>query len=261
MALVMQLDRKYAQALTSGLTLALSVGVSAPALAWTPLAPVSESAINVLTADGKNCDRETGGGTSPSDIVGVTSIKSEIVSNYEGAAISSCLVYDNTTTQSTYGLVKYGSKDAGTNDLASKLWYRPVARNTDDVLEEGGALEYGKYTFNLDNTYSALGGKLKFLFLDTEGSWKTTGVTINDVFYAALTKQGSNDNIAELIVDMADIFTISLGSDTSGTGDGVNFQIFAEFNEPDETESIPEPSMLLGLVSLAGFMKSRRHDR
>lgn len=255
----MPLNFRYNHALVSALSLALGVCASAPALAWTSLAPTSEAAISVLTADGKDCQVETGG-IDPSSITGVTNITSEIFSNHEGDDISSCLIYDQTTTASTYGQLSLGPQDVGTNDFASEAWYRPIARNADNVFEEGGALEVGSFTFNLDDQYSSLGGKLKFRFLDTEGSWAQTGVTIGGTFYRALDAKGTNNNIAELILDMADVFTISVGQDTGGTGDGVNFQVFAQYNEPKEEVSVPEPSMLLGFVGIAGLLKSRRRS-
>lgn len=237
--------------LTAALTLALGVSISAPASAWTALAPDAAQSINVLTADNKPCTNDKFGSFIDSDeIVAVSSIKSEIVANAEGSDISSCL---------SYGKTAYGTnEDVGTNDLSGDKWYRPSARNSNGAFEEKGFLEVGTFTFDLEDKLSSRGGQLLFRFLDVEGSWAETGVTVAGQFHRLLNKSGGDDVIHEMILDMADVFTISVGKDTSGTGDGVNFQIFAKFNEPEDETSVPEPSMLLGMVAIAGLTKVRR---
>ncbi|MGD1900786.1 MAG: PEP-CTERM sorting domain-containing protein [Geitlerinemataceae cyanobacterium] len=273
----MQLTR---YALFSGLTLSLMGLVSAPASAWTELAPGSKKSIDVLTADGYACTSHTQFGSmiEAGEIPTVASIKSEIVANYEGEDVSSCLAYTKTFE---------GGIDAGTNDATGAYWYRPMARNlvvrdgeNVAVLEENGKLEVGSYTFDLEDDFSSRGGQLLFRFLDTESAWGQTGVTIGGVFYGtgnhtdgqylngdgevvgtfAQVYKGSkkDDNIFEMTLDLADTFNVSVGKDKRGTGDGVNFQIFAKYDEPEDTTSVPEPSMALGLVAVAGLIKSRR---
>jgi len=245
-------------AVASGFALSLAALSSAPANAWTSLSPGSdmELGINVLTDDDKACSYGDSSGINPDSIVGVASIKSELVNNHEGGDTTSCLSFDKTTTDTHHGATSLETKDAGTNDFAGGTWYRPMARNSDGSYEENGKLEVGSFTFDLDDEYSSAGGQLKFRFLDTEGSWGNTGVTVAGVFHRALDSKGGNNNIAEIILDMTDSFTISVGKDTGGTGDGVNFQVFAKLDEP--AASVPEPSMALGLVAVAGLVKSRR---
>lgn len=237
--------------LTTALTLALGVSISAPASAWTALAPDSAQSIDVLTADNKPCTNDKFGSFIDADeIMAVSSIKSEIVANAEGSDISSCL---------SYGKTAYGSgEDVGTNDLSGNKWYRPSAREADGTFEENGFLEVGAFTFDLEDGLSRRGGKLLFRFLDVEGGWRETGVTIAGEFHRLLDGSGGDDVIHEMVLDMADVFTVSVGKDTGGTGDGVNFQVFAQFNDPQDEASVPEPSMLLGMVAIVGLAKTRR---
>jgi hypothetical protein len=263
--------------LTTALTATLGVSVAAPAFAWTPLAPNSATGINVLSEDASCSALLSRSTINAGDITGISSITSAVIYNKEGSPVSSCLTFDPTNAN-VYGNTT--SEDVGTSDLGGGLWYRPAARNAVDEWEERGRLEYGTYTFDLDDEYSSRGGTLLFRFLDTEWGWKQTGVTIDGVFHNAFNDEfgwsgddyqninynpvkklpkGGDDYIVELELDMADIFQISLGSDTGGTGDGVNFQVFARFNDIEDDVSVPEPSLLLGMVGLVGgLMKIRR---
>lgn len=239
----------------SGVALTMGLTAAAPAKAWTPLMPDVETAIDVTVSP--SCDNLTGGGIDPDSIYGVKSISSVPVPNYEGnpAEISSCLVADVTTTATVYPGFTLVTPDAGTNDKAGDIWYRPIARNSADVAEEAGRLEYGTFDFVLDDDLVAKGGKLRFTFLDIEGSKPTTGIKVGDTFYNAFTDGtyvGGNDKRYELVLNMVSAFTVIAGSDTSGFGDGVNFRVEAK---------TPEPSAMLGLGLAVGALATARKRR
>lgn len=250
--------------LGSGVAIAMGMATAAPAKAWTPLMPDAETAVDVTITPACSL---VGPGISADSIYGVESITSLTVANQpaEGADISSCLVVDNPNSTSTFGSLTLITKDAGTNDGAGDLWYRPIARDAADKAEEKGRLEYGAFTFVLDDELVAQGGKLRFTFLDIEASRDPYGVlgtpptgvkvggTFHNAFYEGVKVVGTDDVRHYLVLDMVKEFTVFLGRDTSGTGDGVNFRV--------EAVATPEPSAMLGLGLAVGALATARKRR
>ncbi|MCG9884645.1 MAG: LEVG family PEP-CTERM protein [Cyanobacteria bacterium] len=248
----------------SGVAIAMGMTAAAPAKAWIPLMPDAETAVDVTITPACSI---VGPGVTPDSIYGVESITSQTVANQptEGADISSCLVVDNPATETTFGSLTLVTKDAGTNDKDGDLWYRPIARNAASNAEEKGRLEYGEFTFVLDDEMVAQGGKLKFTFLDIEASKDPYGVlgtpptgvkvgdTFHNAFYEGTKVVGTNDVRHYLVLDMVKEFTVYLGRDTSGTGDGVNFRV--------EAKATPEPSAMLGLGLAVGALATARKRR
>ena len=246
--------------LSSSAAIAMGVVTAAPAKAWTPLMPDSETAVDVSA--NPSCLNVTGAGINPDSIYGIKSITSQTIYNQptEGADISSCLIADITTTEDSYPGFSTLNPDLGTNG-GSDLWYRPIARDSADVVEEAGMLEYGKFDFTLDEGFSNKVTQLRFTFLDVEKSFNATGVYVGGTFFRAIdgTKilgGGGVDDSYELLIDWVagmDTFTVAAGSDTAnGSGDGVSFRIEAD---------VPEPSMVLGLGLAAGAFFSSRKRR
>jgi hypothetical protein len=177
------------------------------------------------------------------------------------------LFVDHLATANNYGngTVVFQATDAGT--VPTGYWYRPS-----EVTEEKGQLEVGtfKFTFNDGDSNDPI-PFLKVLYFDTE-STDTTGVPTTDspnfsgnildtdgTLYLGENPvlQGRNANIYEQVWRNVTYITLKLGKDyTSGTGDGVDFQLYSA--------PVPEPITLLGsgiALSFGTYLKRKLKEK
>ena len=170
----------------------------------------------------------------------------------------SLLFVDNLTTPNSYngGAIQFLAGDAGTNPTG--FWFRPVEVKDGGGHEEKGQLEVGTFKFKFAQTIE----KLTIAYFDTE-STSTTGVPAfggvletDGTLDAGLNPipSGPNSNIQYQTWLNASYITLKLGNDTSGTGDGVDFQL---------SKAVPEPTSMasLALVGIAGGLGALRKRR
>jgi hypothetical protein len=168
------------------------------------------------------------------------------------------LFIDNRATKSVYGEnITLQQQDAGTNHAG--FWFRPSEYNEDGYSEERGQLEVGTYTFNFSTVFE----ELTLKWFDTESNKTTGAIAINGVAVEEWVPSGSNNNIFEQTFKDVQSITLKMGKDNpSGTGDGVNFQMFG--TPAPAPESVPEPATLGGLavvgLALAGRRKLQNRD-
>lgn len=163
------------------------------------------------------------------------------------------LFVDRAGTANTYGAVKFKSNDVGTAEKTNQYWFRPVAMKADGVTTrvENGQLEVGTFRIDFAKTMASL----LVRWFDTERANATSYTAYNAagaLVSSGIVQAGANNNIRTATFANVKSLVLNLGEAyTTGTGDGVNFQM--------EGEAVPEP-MTMGGLALGGawLVRARR---
>lgn len=169
------------------------------------------------------------------------------------------LFVDTRGTSNQYqGGIFFGAQDAGTNGTLQEYWLRPVAYNANGTVAERGQLEVGRFQFNFAQAWSSMTLK----FLDVEDTMRSGILSYTNsegtVFnISSLLASGPNNGVQTLVLSDVKSFIVQLGNPGRNygrnslfpTGDGVNMQIHVS---APSSQSVPEPSTLLGLGLVAG---------
>ena len=184
--------------------------------------------------------------------LGYTVKSLEYKENYD----ESLLFVDDSNTKNDYGfgITFKGdeTEDAGTNSDNQQFWFRPVAFQGGEPLEDG-QLEVGLFEFTFENTAN----EIILNFFDVEDSGVTGVTQVNGTDVEDLLLEGGDDgNTQTIVLTDVDSFVIQLGNidspTFSNTGDGVLLQA-----------SVPESetTIALGVLGVAGMLTLKRRKR
>lgn len=230
---------------TSALGCALLFGAIAPQASAFNLVPQQEGEINV----GVGNPMQSGSSYIGTPGFAVTSLIDSSTTTL------SRLFVDRAGTANTYGAVRFNANDIGTAEGTSQYWFRPVAMKADGVTTrvENGQLEVGTFRIDFAKTMASL----LVRWFDTERA-NATSYTAYDaagsLVSSGVVQAGANNNIRTATFANVKSLVLNLGEAyTTGTGDGVNFQM--------EGEAVPEPMTMGGLALGGAWLANARRRR
>lgn len=172
---------------------------------------------------------------------------------YNPGYLPSLLFSDDSATDNSYPGFSFGKIDGGTNPIAGKNWFRPVAIKTGGAFAESGQLEVGQFKFDFGTNTIA---ELVLSFFDVEDIG-TSILNVNDGIFAGTISPGGNSNIQTVTLTNVNSFVVKLGNiggKFASTGDGVRLDVNKTVPEPGTTMSLA----VLGLAALSGLQKRKK---